>query len=485
MKIKLLLLTMLCTSIFIGAADAQTYGVWTGSTETTFWDYDLGAGVNSLTSTTTAQESISTNSTAGFLPVTPSGSVRVGIPTTALGAGGFSLAASKLTITSTNGNTPAKFSVYGVNAASQVSSIFYTLSFNSTTATNGLVILGIGNSSAPVFSNTSQLTGSLATGIFAGLTFTVGATTVIPSYRYKNVSSTYSYSTLYNKNLDKSSIYNIEIYCNNSGVNQTYVRELVTYTLPSRTYNFWVDGVRLSTSSGGGAVNIPASADESLAETVIDAFTLNSSNNTTPTNNSLNLSISDIKFGRIPLKVLPVSLTAFNGKKQGAGIQLDWSTAAEANSSHFEVLRSSNQSAFVTLGTVKSKGNSIEKSNYYYTDFNPFAGINYYKLKQVDLDGKTFETEPIAVSSAIRATADFKIFVKDEHSVELSFTTTAQEIADFVITDVNGKKYLNTKVSFEQGKNLKTVSLPNMPSGMYVASVYSGNTKQNVKFFKN
>jgi hypothetical protein len=89
---------------------------------------------------------------------------------------------------------------------------------------------------------------------------------------------------------------------------------------------------------------------------------------------------------------LPVSLTDFTAVKQGNTSLLNWNTATEVNNSGFDIERSADGRSFSKIGIVYSKadgGNSNEKLAYSYVDAAPLSGTNYYRLRQVDRDGKS------------------------------------------------------------------------------------------------
>ena len=98
----------------------------------------------------------------------------------------------------------------------------------------------------------------------------------------------------------------------------------------------------------------------------------------------------------IPLTVLPVSLTSFNGKITEGGNILSWQTAYEANVSHFDVESATNNSNFVKIGEVKAKGNA---ANYEFMDKHPLSNFAYYRLKSHDLDEKSDYSKVIALQS--------------------------------------------------------------------------------------
>ena len=85
--------------------------------------------------------------------------------------------------------------------------------------------------------------------------------------------------------------------------------------------------------------------------------------------------------------LLPIELTNWRGTKKGSGIQLNWETQSEQNSSHFAVQRSSNLEYWETINVVKSIGNSSNEIGYESFDPSPLSRENYYRLMSVDQDG--------------------------------------------------------------------------------------------------
>jgi len=90
---------------------------------------------------------------------------------------------------------------------------------------------------------------------------------------------------------------------------------------------------------------------------------------------------------------LPVTLTSFTAKANNNYTLLQWKTASEQNNKGFEIWRMGEEAeGFVKIGEVSASQTSNLKSQIYnYTDKQPLNGNNYYKLVQVDNDGKATE----------------------------------------------------------------------------------------------
>jgi hypothetical protein len=85
---------------------------------------------------------------------------------------------------------------------------------------------------------------------------------------------------------------------------------------------------------------------------------------------------------------LPVDLISFVGEHQNGFNKIDWKTASELNNDYFELERSATGETFSTITRVSGRGTVNELSSYNFLDEEPMVGNNYYRLKQVDFDGK-------------------------------------------------------------------------------------------------
>ncbi|MFN3404249.1 MAG: T9SS type A sorting domain-containing protein [Cytophagaceae bacterium] len=100
--------------------------------------------------------------------------------------------------------------------------------------------------------------------------------------------------------------------------------------------------------------------------------------------------------------LLPVDLLAFNVKAIGTNTAfISWSTGSETNNHMFVVYRSSDGVTFESIAQVLGSGNSNSIKNYSFTDHHAPEGIVYYKLEQVDFDGKRTESPVRAISFAV------------------------------------------------------------------------------------
>ena len=91
--------------------------------------------------------------------------------------------------------------------------------------------------------------------------------------------------------------------------------------------------------------------------------------------------------GVIVYSIVPVELASFTAEARSENVKLNWSTASELNNLGFEILRSSQNDIWTTIGFVEGKGTSTELNNYVFIDDGLITGTIYYRLKQVDYNG--------------------------------------------------------------------------------------------------
>jgi hypothetical protein len=91
---------------------------------------------------------------------------------------------------------------------------------------------------------------------------------------------------------------------------------------------------------------------------------------------------------------LPITLTNFKATSYKNLVNLNWTTQFESNNKGFSLEKSTDGTNFNAITFVNGKGNSNTINNYQSIDNTPSIGNNYYRLKQIDFDGR-FSYSPI------------------------------------------------------------------------------------------
>ncbi len=156
--------------------------------------------------------------------------------------------------------------------------------------------------------------------------------------------------------------------------------------------------------------------------------------------------------------VLPVELISFGAVKSGRNALISWETASEINNDFFVVERSVDGIEFQSIGRIEGQGTTQQMQSYVLLDKQPWSGINYYRLRQVDFDGTITYSE-------IRS-LDFR---KDEIKVypnpanEVVSISNPHETVELVVRDLSGKT-INTS-TIEHG--VITLDVSSFSAGMY------------------
>jgi hypothetical protein len=171
--------------------------------------------------------------------------------------------------------------------------------------------------------------------------------------------------------------------------------------------------------------------------------------------------------GAVPL---PVALTSFSAGRQGDAALLTWVTAQEENNAGFDVQVSTDGSSFRTLTTISPKSpNSSTGSTYKYVDQEVGKnGIRYYRLRQLDVDGKESFYGPQAVDFGDAAVAFSAAPNPFNSEVMLTTQTSVAGAATLRLTDINGRTVREQALSLEKGVSTLPMSdLDALKGGMY------------------
>lgn len=188
---------------------------------------------------------------------------------------------------------------------------------------------------------------------------------------------------------------------------------------------------------------------------------------------------------------LPVNITEFKGEQYGQQNILSWTTQTEQNNKGFEVQQSAdgrNFSALAFIGSKASAGNSSSLLSYNYIDVKPLANNNYYRLKQIDIDGRSKTTNTVLLKGVkTNALALSHIYPNPaKSSVNVVLTAPAATKVNIIVTDLAGKPVMQQAAQLASGDNTLSLNVNTLPSGTYIIKAVSANSslKAVSKFIK-
>nr|WP_294899155.1 T9SS type A sorting domain-containing protein [uncultured Pedobacter sp.] len=258
----------------------------------------------------------------------------------------------------------------------------------------------------------------------------------------------------------------ITLIANNSGATKSYIApDGSTATVANDTYDIWV-GTTLE-ANDLNALN----TGDTLSKFKFDL----PANTLAATFDTDNISVTSLP------STLPITLTTFTGKTVDKSVLLSWNTASEENNDYFDIQHSADGKSFTSIGKIDGAGTSKVAKDYSFTDENPFAGTNYYKLVQHDFDGKTFESKVISVDSKIAASQLAVYAAASEVKITLSSPNKTKGILQ--LFDISGRKLSKTSVDVNKGYNTFSLSLT-LQNGIHFLRYTTESEIINQKFLR-
>ena len=202
------------------------------------------------------------------------------------------------------------------------------------------------------------------------------------------------------------------------------------------------------------------------------------------------LFVADLATGTIHKIVgevsLPVEITVFAANNTENGIRLSWETSSELNNSHFLIERSLDNENFVSIGQVNGQGTTTESNSYQFLDSDQSdSNTVFYRLKQVDFDGRFTFSQTISLDPRELRVADFKIYpnpVQDQAFIQFSgFGTDEIEVS---VYDLRGALVSTDKIS-GQSSVYPIKGISNLGSGSYFIQVRGAGFSSLNKFVKD
>jgi hypothetical protein len=169
---------------------------------------------------------------------------------------------------------------------------------------------------------------------------------------------------------------------------------------------------------------------------------------------------------------IPVELISFSAVQEEGNVVLHWSTASELNNLGFEVERKSGGD-FYTIGFVKGLGTTTEIQNYSFTDLHADKGINYYRLKQNDFNGKYTYSEEIEINFT-----GFLFFSLDQNYPNPFNPNTS------ILFNLASESKVSLKVFDLLGQEIKQLVNSNLTAGHHTVEFDASQFNSGIYFYR-
>lgn len=191
--------------------------------------------------------------------------------------------------------------------------------------------------------------------------------------------------------------------------------------------------------------------------------------------------------------ILPVQLISFTAETDALDVRLDWSTAVEINTDYFSIERSADGQNWEAIATVQAAGDSNTQQDYSYDDISvweTFQSKLFYRLRIVDRDG-SIQTSPIVTASPVLTAInhlnapEVTIMpnpVQDELTITADHQNTPIEVLRYTIRDMQSRHYVQGDLG---ATNTATITVHDLPSGIYIIEIIANNYFAQHQFIKH
>jgi hypothetical protein len=184
---------------------------------------------------------------------------------------------------------------------------------------------------------------------------------------------------------------------------------------------------------------------------------------------------------------LPVKLTGLSAAQIGNANKLKWTTQTEIGNKGFEIERSQNGITFSKLDFVASKadlGTSTQSLEYEFIDNSPFEKSNYYRIKQIDQNGKTTFTNVVHINREFvlekGILAHYPNPVKNTLNLQLAASSAGNSL--ITVTNVNGVMVMQQAIQATGSLQNLSINVASLPKGTYFVKLSGEAT--GAKFIK-
>jgi hypothetical protein len=170
---------------------------------------------------------------------------------------------------------------------------------------------------------------------------------------------------------------------------------------------------------------------------------------------------------------LAVELSTFTVRKQSSHeVAILWKTGQEKANKSFNIERSSDGLTFSNIGSLQGLENSVVEKAYSFTDAAPLQGVNYYRLKSVDAQGKETTSKIVSVNFSDKLNGKLQIYPNPAQSdLQIELISDEEATKSVQVFDLAGRIIFSKNAVLTKGLNNISLDVNTLSSGTYLVKM--------------
>jgi hypothetical protein len=244
--------------------------------------------------------------------------------------------------------------------------------------------------------------------------------------------------------------------------------------LKSSQRNYQLELYTINFASSGTQVELHDQATNTRINLPIDQVYLHNfsitANASTQSPDRFRIYFRHLSIGSGPV---PVRFVGLQGKRSALGVELNWQVAEQVNVASYQVERSSTGQLFEVIDRIPAQtaGSSFQYSA---LDRASLSGVQFYRIRSVDLDGRSQLSDVIRVVPAKAALASLMVFPNPAPASQLQVQVTLPQasLVQWRLVDANGRVAFQQQVSLPAGTQVLRPQVNNaVKSGLFQVQV--------------
>jgi hypothetical protein len=183
---------------------------------------------------------------------------------------------------------------------------------------------------------------------------------------------------------------------------------------------------------------------------------------------------------------LPVEMGTFISSEQNNGLLLKWTTLGEKNNNYFELEHGSDAEHYSLMTKIAGHGTTNIPQSYQYFDATPINGLNYYRLKQIDFDGRTTIAGTVIQKFGNLPNDKVEIYPNPNNGTfRLKINCQTEGTTKISIVSLYGNTIYETSVFCTGESIINEIKIKKMAKGMYYLLIKSNDQTEKYKFTVN